>query len=140
MTMLRELKSCVARSRVMGVALLAAGLAGIGGCVAGGAPGYYAGGNLATQDRYVYESTRDLPMSVKLTDLRTREVIWSFDIPEGQQLVLDFDEADGYEQEGPGLDTMRWGVMPMGTRFKSLVNQIQVPTASDRLLEPVIRR
>jgi hypothetical protein len=125
----------------IGAMALAGALMGVaGGCVAGGAPGYYAGGNLATNDRFVYESTRDLPMTVRLRDQRSGEVIWSFDIPEGQQLVIDFDEADGYEQEGPGPDTMRWASMPLGTHFGSLVNKIQVPTASDRMLEPMIRR
>jgi hypothetical protein len=109
------------------------------GCTSAGYPGYYAGGNMASNGRFVYESTRHTPMSVDLRNQRTREIIWSYDIPAGQQLVIDFDEGTGSEREGPGPDTMRWGVMPMGTSYKSLNSSIQVPTAAERVLEPRIR-
>ena len=109
------------------------------GCNAPGYPGYYAGGNMASNGRFVYESTRDMPTSVDLRDQRSREIIWSFDIPVGQQLVIDFDEGDGGETERPGADIMRWGAMPLGTTYKGLTSSIQVPTADDRILEPRIR-
>lgn len=124
---------CIACLAVLPIAALAA-------CTSPGYPGYYAGGNQASNDRYVYESTRDVPMSVDLRDRRTNQIIWTYDVPAGQQLVIDFDEGDGSEYQKPGDDIMRWGTMPLGTSFKPLTSSIQVPTATDRMLEPRVRK
>ncbi len=122
------------------VALAVLPIAALAACTSPGLPGFYAGGNQASNDRYVYESTRDVPMSVDLRDRRTNQIIWTYDVPAGQQLVIDFDEGDGSEYQKPGDDIMRWGTMPLGTSFKPLTSSIQVPTATDRMLEPRVRK
>src|SRR4051812_3931179 len=50
--------------------------------------GYSPGGRQASLDEFTYESTADHPYSLYLIDLRTRETIWSMDVPVGKEVVI----------------------------------------------------
>lgn len=53
-----------------------------------------------SRDRHEFYSTPELPTSVALTDPRTREVVWSKDIPVGHRMVVDLDREGESELTG----------------------------------------
>lgn len=53
-----------------------------------------------SRDRHEFHSTPELPTSVALTDPRSREVVWSRDIPVGHRLVVDLDREGESELTG----------------------------------------
>lgn len=113
--------------------LAAAGVIGLTGC-------YYEGGPLSSQDRFTYVSRPFQPWTVDLVDVRTGEVIWSVDVPVGQQLVVDFQAASSDASKDPWRpDTMLWEVMPSGRKFGALGNKMSVPDRNARRLEPKLR-
>jgi hypothetical protein len=115
------------------VALLA--LTAMAGCWM---PGYRPGGPQATRDLYTFESTTDFPQSIQLIDTASGEVIWSVNVPIGQQVVIRFyDDHDPRNEERPAL--MRWEMMNRGTRWGELDNAMPVPTYDRRLLEVYYR-
>lgn len=116
-------------------AILALGAAPLAGCWM---PGYWPGGSQATRDLYTFESTRDFPQSVQVVDLATKEVLWSINVPIGQQVVIRFyDDHDPENAERPAL--MRWELMERGTRFGELDNAMPVPAYDRRLMEVYYR-
>lgn len=113
--------------------LMLAGALGLNGC-------YYEGGPLSSQDRFTYVSRPFQPWTVDLVDVRTGEVIWSVDVPVGEQLVVDFQAApSGKAKDAWRPDTMLWDVVPSGRRFGALSNKLAVPDRNSRRLEPKIR-
>jgi hypothetical protein len=125
------LKALLAFRTLSLAALLLAASAPMSGCWM---PGYWPGGPQATRGLHTFESTTDFPQVIQLTDIATREVIWSISVPVGQQLVVRFyDDHDPENIDRPAL--MRWELMDRGTRFGELDNAITVPDYDRRLLE-----
>jgi hypothetical protein len=114
-----------------GLAALAVCLGGfIWGCV----PGNYEGGNLASYDKHVYVSRTWEPKTVMLKDNRTGEVLFSWEIPVGKQLVVQFSDERNTEEPA----TMRWEIMDARSH-KRPRNEAVVPSRSARLLEWTVR-
>lgn len=103
------------------------------GCV----PGYHAGGSLASRDLFTYPSEPNWPQTVKLVDHRTGAVLWSVDIPVGQQLVVRFYEDQTDDPQFPAM--MRWELMPLGKKFGQLDNAMPVPSRLSRRLDTYVR-
>lgn len=103
------------------------GLAGLsaGGCLAY-RPYFNEGGSGANINQFTYVSTSHQPKTVKLVDTRTNEVIWTCDIPVGQQLTCQF-----YKDKSPDdpwrPNTMRWGLYKAGTKAGKHPYAIAVP-------------
>lgn len=97
---------------------------------------HHQGGSLWSDDKHTYVSTPWRPWTVTLTDTRTGEAVWSMDVPVGKQLVLQFRKGSGPNEFKP--DMMDWSVMEP-KRGGRLRNQIAVPPASARRLDPVLR-
>jgi hypothetical protein len=117
---------------------LSALLLGNAGCYV---PGYFPGGSLASRDLYTYQSHPDYPQTITLVDTRTGEIIWTSEVPVGQQLVMRFyDESvkDKPSPENPAL--MRWDTMRIGKHFGELQNVMPVPGADSRRVDVTLRR
>ena len=112
---------------LLGASILATSL--LGAC-------HMQGGSLYSDDKHTYVSTSWRPWTVSLVDTRTGEAVWSMDVPVGRQLVVQFREGSGPNEFKP--DMMDWMLMEPG-RGGALRNQIPVPPASARRLEPVLR-
>lgn len=111
----------------------AAAVALTAGCV----PGYYPGGSLASRDLYTYPSEPNWPQTVVLVDHLTEEVLWTVEVPIGQQLVVRFYEDETDDPELPAL--MRWELMPLGDHFGELDNAMPVPPQYARRLDTFVR-
>jgi hypothetical protein len=132
-TLMNTIHSCTRTTLMAALCIAAVGLTA--GCYW---PGYYPGGSQASRDLYTFESATDYPQSIQLRDLTTREVLWSINVPIGQQVVIRFyDGHDPRNEERPAL--MRWELMERGTRFGELGNAIPVPRRDRRLMEVFIR-
>lgn len=116
------------RIALAAVAVIA--LASIGGC-------YYPGGPRYSADRHTFESHSWQPWTVKLTDTRTGEVVWSVDVPVGQQLVVGFKPGSGPNEYKP--DEIVWGIMEKGKRFGTRDNRQPCPPREARKLEATLR-
>lgn len=123
------------RSRALALVLASAAPALLAGCITG----HYPGGGLASQDKYVYESTPDYPQSVVLVNVTTGEKIWSVDVPVGRQLVIQFHE-DRNEGDSANPDIMNWQLMEMGNRSGSLDNAMPVPASWSRRIDVFYRK
>ena len=111
--------------------LALAGAAGLlGGC-------HQPGGVGASLDRFTYVSEAWHPWTVNLVDTRTGETLWSVDVPVGQQITVGFREGSGPNEFKP--DMMDWGLEPAGRVGGSMPNQLPVPPAHARRLEPTLR-
>ncbi|MBL8746963.1 MAG: hypothetical protein JNK58_11490 [Phycisphaerae bacterium] len=102
----------------------------VGGCNSPGGMGYSA-------DRFVYRSDEWQPWTVSLIDTRTGESVWSVDVPVGKQLVMGFRKGVGPNEFKP--DIMYWGITENGRAISRQSNQLPVPGAMSRRLEPVLR-
>ncbi|MEK6700753.1 MAG: hypothetical protein AABZ53_00690 [Planctomycetota bacterium] len=108
---------------VCGLVCLALGAGAMSGCSV--AP-YLEGGDGVSHDQHVYVSTADQPKTVNLKDHRTDEVLWTVEVPVGQQLVVRF--SNGYYADNPSFsDQMRWDLMPEGKAYGALNNEMAVP-------------
>ena len=118
MTRLSPITRSTARLRRV---LLSAGLA-----VAAISAGCWTeGGVPISLDRYTYKSTPTQPKTITLVDIRTGEQIWSYDIPVGKRLSLQFVDDKLDDTWRPSV--MRWDVAPGDSLFGELKNQIAVP-------------
>ncbi|MCA9278318.1 MAG: hypothetical protein H6815_06635 [Phycisphaeraceae bacterium] len=122
--------------RLSCVAMLCAGAAvPMTGCVYSG---YREGGNMISNDRHVYVSRAWEPKTVSLVDSRTGETVWTYEVPVGQKLVVQF--FKGKKDAAPQFpDIMRWGVFDDDATGGSLSNTIAVPGQDARRLEWVMR-
>jgi hypothetical protein len=126
----------------LGLSLVAAALA-LGGCaLAGPGHAYRAyhdeGGTGMSQDTFVYVSRPHEPKTVTLIDTRSGEAIWTYDVPVGSKLVIDF-EADESEGIPERPDLMRWELMNDTELMGRLDNAIPVPAATARRLDVTLR-
>jgi hypothetical protein len=118
------------RSTLIAAALVAVSLAGCYTPEGGWYP--YSGG---ATTYYSYETR---PVSVKLVDLRSGEVVFAMDVPAGRQLTCDFLRGKG---DDPALrpDLMRYEVWPIGTTTGSLTNSLTVPSQTSRRMDVTFR-
>lgn len=64
-----------------------------------------------SKDIHVFRSTANSPKNIAVVSATTGETLWSMNVPEGQQLRLDFDRGEGNEvYRSPDIPakTMRW--------------------------------
>lgn len=101
-------------------------------------PYYDEGGSGASIDEFTYVSYPHTPKTITIVDTRTEEVVFAMDIPVGQQLVINFDDPERRAGEFMSGE-MKWGLMSAGSRFGGLRNRINVPPASARRIDMVIR-
>lgn len=111
-------------------AFVLASAAMVGGCNSPGGQGF-------SGDRFVYRSDEWQPWTVSLIDTRTGESVWSVDVPVGKQLIVGFRRGAGPNEFKP--DMMYWGISENGRAISRQSNQLPVPSATSRLLEPVLR-
>lgn len=98
---------------------------------------HYEGGPLYSADRFTYVSREWQPWTISLIDTRTGESLWSVDVPVGQKLVVGFREGAGPNSFKP--DMMDWGLMAHDRTFGERPNQLPVPPAGSRRIEPTLR-
>lgn len=92
-------------------------------------------GSQASDDQHVYVSYPWEPKTVSLIDTRTDEVIWSYEVPVGQKLVIKFEN----HSKRFGGQTMTWGAGDTdGGRIK-LLNEMPVPSYQIRKLSWTLR-
>lgn len=115
------------RSLILALVLAAATAAGCW-------PGYRPGGAGASIDEYTYESTVEVPKTIKLIDWTTNTTIWTLDIPPGQQAVVRFyDNHDPKNATRPAL--MRWQLFEIGREMGHLGNAIPAPGKDQRRVD-----
>lgn len=119
--------------KALALACMAAATISLNGCYKpGGAFLPYTG---APQ---TYYSTESSPKSVTLVDVRTNEIIFSIDIPVGQQLTMDFVAGSG-DDPVHTPDLMRYQLWPIGTTTGRMRNAMTVPNAWARRVDIDIR-
>jgi hypothetical protein len=110
--------------RIVGVGLIAGSAAMAGGCNP-----YDVGGAQASYGTETVVSTSDLPISVNVVDWRDGSILWSYEVPVGRKLVIDFDQ-DHYKDNPNRPDRLRWQEMSPDQRYGSLNNEMAVPRTS----------
>lgn len=118
------------RRMIFGCFLTAVAFSGGGGCA-------QPGGVMWSIDQFTYESHEWQPWTVSLIDTRTGESLWSVDVPVGQKLTVGFRKGAGPNEFKP--DMMDWGIVPSTRSGTSRPNQLPVPPAQSRRLEPTLR-
>jgi len=83
---------------------------------------------------HTYISTESLQKSIDIVDTRDESIVFTIDIPPGQELVIDFDEGDG-DDPVQRPDLMRYQIFPAGTQSGSLRNAMTVPAAAARRVD-----
>lgn len=107
-----------------------------GGC------GYFSDGNPgASNDEYNYPSTSTVPQTLVLRDLRSDEVLYTWEIPVDQKLFVRFNKADTGAAPSAMPDTCEWIYYPFADWNPPSENHafFKVPPASGRRLELVLR-
>lgn len=123
--------------RTLAAALLLAPIALTGGC-------WYVNDGIPTssRDEYNYPSTATMPQTVVLRDLRTDEVLHTWEVPVDSKLFVRFLSDQNLRAAGdPYPDTCEWVYYPVGTWNPPLSDRLrfQVPAASSRRLELSVR-
>lgn len=122
---------------VRSASLFATGLMALG--VVGCDPGHRPGGSQASIDEYTYESTLDTPKTIKVLDLGTNAVLWTIQIPVGQQVVIRFNEnPKSTDPNRP--DLMWWELMERGNEHRQLHNSMPVPPSYLRRVDVELRK
>jgi hypothetical protein len=110
--------------RIVWASLVAVGLAaGLGGT---GCNPYDEGGSQASYDVAPFVSTSHQPKTVSIVDTRDGSIVWTWEIPVGKKLVIDFDQ-DKFKDNPNRPDVMRWQEMDADQRYGSLNNEMAVP-------------
>jgi hypothetical protein len=119
------------------VFILAAGLLALG--VAGCDPGHRPGGSQTSMDEFTYESTPDTPKTIRVLDLGTNSVLWTIQVPVGQQVVIRFNEnPKSTDPNRP--DLMWWELMEMGNEHRQLHNSMPAPPSYLRRIDVELRK
>lgn len=115
------------------ISLLAASVL-LAGCY----PGYRTGGNRKTDDTFTYVSQPFQPLTITLVDTRTDEILFTREIPVGQQLTIKFVDGDG--GSNPSMpDLMKFELFDDQTTFARLSEGIPVPPAHSRRIDVEVR-
>jgi len=104
--------------------------------------GYLADGNpLKSVDEYNYPSTSTMPQTLVLRDLRTDQVLFTWEIPVGQKLFVKFypDQAEPKTDATP--DACEYVYYPIALGNPPIENRVRfnVPPANSRRVELVVR-
>lgn len=117
---------------VLASLLSAAALAG--GC------NWVEGGRGYSSDTFTYISTEYSPKTVSLIDTRTGQTVWSYELPVGRQLVLEFIKGDpNAVADHLNPDTLRWDDWEPKTYFGTPRQQLKVPNATARRIDVALR-
>lgn len=119
-----------ARSALIASLIMALPLAG---CL------YFEGGPLYSANRFTYISTPDSPKTITLYDVTSNQAIWSYEIPVGRQLVIDFNRNAGEGEGSDYPDLMKWNDFPAGELIGLLGNELSVPPPTARRVELTLR-
>lgn len=98
------------------------GLMIVGGLLSGGCTHFPTGSSL---DKHMYVSTPEMPLSLKLLDTSTGEVVWSLDVPIYKKAVIDLDHDDKWTPaQTPHIPAteIKWGIFEPDSRFGQLEN------------------
>lgn len=110
-----------------GARMVAAGA--LGALFAAGLTGCYVeGGAGASLDRHVYVSTEFRPVTLTVFDANTRQPQWSYDVPVGKKLVLEFYD-DAYPDEAYTTTKMKWDVWDQDQIFGAPGQEFKVTKA-----------
>jgi hypothetical protein len=112
-------------------AAMALGSALIAGC-------YYEGGAGVSLDEHTFYSSSWQPKTVYLQDTRTKEVIWTVDIPVGKQLTVKIEKGAG-AKDSMVPDRLLWQIFDQGTHSGVLNNSVTVPGGDDKQLSWKLR-
>lgn len=127
------------RSAMLGLGLGA--LAILGGCTTGGPYRSFwtEGGSGSSEDAFTYVSTPHQPKTISVIDTRTGEVMWSVDVPVGQQLSMKF--YHDREPDNPyAPDLLKWSLWEAGTKHGRLDNALLVPSGDARRVDISLRQ
>ena len=80
----------------------------------------------ASNGTSTFISTTDLPKTVWIKDYRDGSEIWSYELPVGRQLVVQF-LKDKFDNLPARPDKMQWGEMAPGEQYGQLKNEMAVP-------------
>lgn len=124
--------TAVVAARAMALALGAA-LLTAGGC--------WTPGGWNSDDSRVFQSAEYLPQTVSLVDTRTQQVVWTYDVPVGRQLVTRFVSPSSSQRvEDPAFpDTLMWDDWESGQMFGNPNRQQKVPPRTARRWEVSLR-
>jgi hypothetical protein len=122
--------------QVLAVSTLSLSALGLGGCWAGGLS---EGGDHISNDKFVYVSDSYSPKTITLIDTRTKQPVWTGDIPVGQQMVVKFRQGRLAAQGDSMPDTLLWGLTRAGGYSASNLNSVPCPPAAARRLEMSVR-
>jgi hypothetical protein len=117
--------------------LVAAGLlalpAVLGGC-------WVEGGRGNSADAFTYVSTEYQPKTISLVDTRTGQTVWSYELPVGRQLNMQFFRGDSNTAaDFLNPDTMTWDDVPAKTYFGLARQRLAVPPATARRIDVALR-
>ncbi|QKK09709.1 MAG: hypothetical protein HND58_17080 [Planctomycetota bacterium] len=128
-------------TRTLGMLCVTSGLLALSACGPTSVyrPFFDEGGSGASIDEYTYVSRPYEAKTVTIVDTRTDEVVWSLDVPVGQQLSINFDDKSK-NQDKYMSGEMRWGVQAAGNRFGTLRNRLDVPPPHSRRIDVDIRQ
>jgi hypothetical protein len=118
------------------ITLASTTLLSLGGCWAGGLS---EGGDHVSNDKFVYVSDSYSPKTISLIDTRTKQPIWTGDIPVGQQMVVKFRRGRLAAQGESMPDTMLWGLTRAHGYTVHNLNSIPCPPAAARRIEFSLR-
>lgn len=116
--------------RVVAAAGLAACSLLLTGCWTEGGRGY-------SNDSYTYISREWEPKTISVIDTRTGQAVWSYEIPVGHQLMMEFYRGRSKDPLLP--DHLAWADREAGTIFGALTNTVAVPSASVRRVDMKLR-
>lgn len=72
-----------------------------------------------SSDTHTYKSTRLAPITVDLVYINSGETAWTYEVPAGQMLTLDFDrkgEVDGFRAPAAPATSVDWFTVPLDTK------------------------
>ncbi|MFG0259914.1 MAG: hypothetical protein ACF8LK_06125 [Phycisphaerales bacterium JB041] len=128
-------------TRTLGMLCVTSGLLALSACGPTSVyrPFFDEGGSGASIDEFTYVSRPYEAKTVSVVDTRTGEVVFSMDIPVGQQLSINFDDKS--KNQGKYMSgEMRWAVQEAGSRFGTLRNRVDVPPPHSRRIDVDIRQ
>ncbi|HZW05625.1 MAG TPA: hypothetical protein VFF65_00765 [Phycisphaerales bacterium] len=125
---------------VTGTTLLAA--LALTAITAGGCTYLSPGNPMSSKNEFNYPSTSTLPQTVMLRDLRTDEVVRTWEVPVGMKLfVRFFPDRDSVPRNEANPDTCEWVYYPIGRWNPPLADRVRfnVPPADSRRLDLFVR-
>jgi len=110
--------------------------------VAGGCTYMSPGNPLSSKNEFNYPSTSTLPQTVVLRDLRTDEVLYTWEVPVDKKLFVRFyEDRNSVPRNQANPDTCEWVYYPIGRWNPPLADRARfnVPPADSRRLDLFMR-